>query len=626
MSGWSERGGLAWAAVGRAARRTRGDVAALRRALWPFGRNRPSRLLFAPHDLRTADPTTANDIYSGYYAFAGRTVNSHGESPFAVEPPTEAWAETLNGFSWLRHLRAADTAIARANARALVDEFIGGRHDRDEIARRPAVIARRLISLLSHSPLLLEGADHVFYERYARHIAQTTDRLRLTLAGAVEGVARLQCLIAVAFAAICLDGQERRLRRIDGALSDELESQILPDGGHVSRNPRILIELLLDLLPLRETFAARGLEPPRSLIMAIDRMMPHLRLFRHADGALALFNGMGATPPDLMATLSAYDDARARPIEHAAYSGYDRLTQGQSIVVTDAGAPPRGAQSVEAHAGCLSFEFSSGAQRLVVNCGASRFGGPELRLASRATAAHSTLIVDDRSNCVFGLVLGERRITSGPDDVRVARQETEDGLEWVGSHDGYERAFGIVHTRRLQLLSGGTQLVGEDEVSPAPGDGSLPAAARFHLHPNVTASLIREGEGALLSLPSGEVWAFEASGLPVTIEESVFFAAPDGRRRTMQLVIYFDVVLQPAISWRFSKLGEAGRRAAARAQEQEQEQEREPVRQERTEAEAQALASAQTAAPVPAEAEAPAAPEGEAGPATSAGEAPERAL
>ncbi|MGH6782285.1 MAG: heparinase II/III family protein, partial [Sphingomonadaceae bacterium] len=508
---------------------------------------------------RTADPTTAGDIYSGYYAFAGRTLRTHGESPFDCLPPSEGWSEALYGFSWLRHMRAADTAIARANARALVDEFITRRHDRSEIARQPAVAARRLISFLSHSPLLLEGADHAFYERFIRYVARLTERLTLALSGAVDGVARLQCLIAVTFAAISLDGQERRLRRSEAALSDELDVQLLPDGGHLSRNPRLIIELLLDLLPLRETFVARGIEPPRSVLMAIERMMPHLRLFRHGDGSLALFNGMGITPPDLMATLAAYDDARARPIEHAAYSGYDRLGAGRSTVVVDAGAPPRGANSVEAHAGCLSFELSSGSQRIIVNCGASRFGPPELRLAARSTAAHSTVILAERSSASFGLVLGEHRIVAGPSDVRVARQDSETGHEWVASHDGYRRNLGALHTRRLLLSRDGATLAGEDEITLPKGTETLPAVARFHLHPGIRPSLIREGEGALLALPSGEVWEFEASGLGVTIEESIFLAAADGKRRTEQLTVSFDAAQTPQVTWRFTRVGTAPR-------------------------------------------------------------------
>lgn len=554
LSGWSERRGLAGAAIGRAARRTRGQFVGAAHRLWPFGKATASRLLFAPHDLRTADPTTASDIYSGYFAFAGRTLRSHGDSPFDSTPPSEAWAEALHGFGWLRHMRAADTAIARANARALVGDFIQKRRDRSEIARRPAVAARRLIAFLSHSPLLLEGADHVFYERFVGHVSRLTQKLTLALSGAVEGVAKLQVLIAVTLAAISLDKQDRRLRRFEMALSDELDHQILPDGGHLTRNPRLLIELLLDLLPLRETFAARGMEPPRGVIMAIERMMPHLRLFRHGDGSLALFNGMGTTPPDLMATLAAYDDARARPIEHAAYSGYSRLTGGRAIVVVDAGAAPRGAHSIEAHAGCLAFELSSGPDRIVVNCGASRYGSAELRLAARSTAAHSTVELDERSSADFGLVLGERRIVAGPGDVRVARQEATDGQEWVASHDGYKRRLGAVHTRRLLLTRDGASLDGEDEFTLSTTHETLPASARFHLHPAVKASLTSDGTGALLTLASGEVWSFAAGGLPVAIEESIFLAAADSRRRSDQLVVAFDAVATPQIAWRFARV------------------------------------------------------------------------
>ena len=60
--------------------------------------------------------------------------------------------------------------------------------------------------------------------------------------------------------------------------------------------PGALIELLIDLLPLRQTFAARNIAPPPALLNAIDRMMPMLRFFRHGDGNFALFNGMSATP------------------------------------------------------------------------------------------------------------------------------------------------------------------------------------------------------------------------------------------------------------------------------------------------------------------------------------------
>src|SRR5262245_17170627 len=75
---------------------------------WRYAGAIPERLLIAPIDLRTADPTTALDIYAGRFVFAGEGVDADGFSAFDVEPPSDAWSRELHGFGWLRHLRATD--------------------------------------------------------------------------------------------------------------------------------------------------------------------------------------------------------------------------------------------------------------------------------------------------------------------------------------------------------------------------------------------------------------------------------------------------------------------------------------------------------------------------------------
>ena len=69
-------------------------------------------------------------------------------------------------------------------------------------------------------------------------------------------------------------------------------------------------------------------------------MIPMLRLFRHGDSTLAMFNGMGVTAPELLATIPAYDDVRAQPLTSARSSGYQRLQAGDAIAIIDAGRPP----------------------------------------------------------------------------------------------------------------------------------------------------------------------------------------------------------------------------------------------------------------------------------------------
>lgn len=516
--------------------------------VFPAPARAPERLLVAPQDLRTADPTLAADYYAGLFVFAGRVVETRGNSPFGVVPPSRAWDEELCGFGWLRHLRASNTDIARAHARSLVDDFLDHDGDRRGAGALPRVVARRLISFLSQAPLLLEGADRAFYLRFMRTIGRSLGQLRVAAGPDVAADDRLLIAIAQSFAGLCVAAPGRAQTRADATLAGLLGQHVLQDGGHISRNPRCLLELLADLLPLRQTYAARGTEPPLALISAIDRMMPMLRLFRHEGGAIALFNGMGESAPDLLATVLAYDDAHARPMTHAPWSGYERMTAGRALVIVDVGAPPPRPFSTEAHAGCLSFEMSVAGAMIVVNCGVSPVDAASTRLAARSTAAHSTVTVEDTSSCRFaGAPAGDRLagymerllgpvILAGPAHVEAERSTDTAGHTLAASHDGYFDRYGVVHERQLRLAAQGDRLEGMDRlVKSAPERVS--SVIRFHLHPSVEAGPDDDGQAVALRLPDGQVWRFEAPGHVVHIEESVWFAAPGGARASRQLVV-----------------------------------------------------------------------------------------
>jgi uncharacterized heparinase superfamily protein len=559
------------------ARASGGSVALSR--LWP---GRTDRLLIAPHDLRTADATRAAEIYAGRFVFAGKIVTCHGRSIFDLEPPSEDWEVSLLGFGWLRHLRAADTAITRANARSLVDDWISNMARNRPVGRRPDVLARRVISLLSQAPLVLSDTDGKFYRRYLRGLTREIRYLRYTMLDIPDGVPRLQVLISLCYASLCLANQARHIRTATRKLSDELARQILPDGGHISRNPGALIELLIDLLPLRQTFAARNIAPPPALLNAIDRMMPMLRFFRHGDGSFALFNGMSSAPSDLLATLLAYDDTHGAPMASMPHTGYQRLDAGAMMVIVDTGPPPPPNVSHEAHAGCLSFELSSGLSRIVINCGMPATGRDNWRVFARSTAAHSTVTWHETSSCQFVERSAMKRflqgapVVSGPVNVENYREVVANGVLLTTSHDGYLPRFGVVHRRVLMVAEDGTRLDGEDTLSPAPGakpKGGTDYAVRFHLHPSVKASRLSDARGVMLVLPNRDVWTFEALDDKVDLEDSVFLAGNDGPRRTAQIVIRQTLTQASSIRWSFvrsattSPAATASRRNARREPE-----------------------------------------------------------
>lgn len=532
--------------------------------LWRAWPGRTDQLLISPQELRTADATRAAEIYAGRFVFAGKIVTCHGRSVFSLDPPSEDWEVALLGFGWLRHLRAADSAITRANARSLVEEWLASQPRASRTAWRADVLARRVISFLSQAPLLLSDTDSRFYRRYLRNLAREIRYLRHTMLNISDGVPRLLVLIALCYASLCLANHAKHIRGVTRRLSDELQRQILPDGGHISRNPSVLIELLLDLLPLRQTFAARNVPPPPMLLNAIDRMMPMLRFFRHGDGNFALFNGMSSTPSDLVATLLAYDDTHGTPMASMPHSGFQRLDASATVIIMDTGASPPPSVSQDAHAGCLSFELSSGMQRIVVNCGMPASGRDNWRAFARETPAHSALTFRDASSCEFVAMSAMKRllqgtlIVSGPSRVESDREPVQDGIVLTASHDGYLRRFGIVHRRALMLSHDGSRVDGEDliEIEGAQGKlGDGDYAIRFHLHPSIKASRLSDARGVMLVLPNRDVWTFEALDDKVDLEDSVFLAGPDGPRRTAQIVIRQTVRAAPSVRWSFARSG-----------------------------------------------------------------------
>ncbi len=559
-----------------AGRRVRFAVGAFRRSLnfrlhasalyaWRYAGPIPERLTIAPIDLRTADPTAAHDIFGGRWVFGGEGLDIEGFSVFDAVAPSEQWAHELHAFGWLRHLRAIEPQDARRRARILVDEWINFSSHHDAIAWDPEVTARRLIAWFSQAPMILADCDYSFYRRFMRSVTKQVRYLRRVAYDSPPGLPRLRIMIALATAALSMSDQPRFLRQARRRLDLELVNQVLPDGGHVSRNPGAVLEALTDLLPLRQAFSMQGNQPSHVLVSAVDRMMPMLRFFRLGDGGLARFNGHSDRPGDLAATVLAYDDVRGALPEAAAQSGFHKVVANTTALIVDTGRPPQIDFSVQAHASCLAFEMSVGHQMLIVNCGVPSPAARSLSRLARTSAAHSTVSINDTSSCRFlhssssDDWMGDV-IVAGPERVDVDRRRAGDGTALTAQHDGWLNRFGLVHRRALRLTDEGDMLEGRDSFvspsgSPAQRSGKDLFTIRFHVHPNVQVREMRETRSVILEMPGGERWEFEADAGDLRIEESILMSVNRGNRETDQIVIHGRVQHTPQVSWRLYRTG-----------------------------------------------------------------------
>jgi len=229
---------------------------------------------------------------------------------------------------------------------------------------------------------------------------------------------------------------------------------------------------------------------------------------------------------------------------HAPHSGYARLQQGAGLLIADCGHPPAPGVNPDAALSAAAFEFSHGPARIITSCGAPRVAHDEWRAAARRSAAHSALSVDGLD---AGRIIDNRLIRAmlgapllrGPRQVDAACRQTSQGSLAEITHDGFAPTRGLVHGRSLFLAPRGTELRGEDILSPA---DSAPTRAsrftiRFHLHPSVGAATSRDGASVLLTLPDKSAWKFTARGAAMSLEESVLLASSRGLRRSRQIVL-----------------------------------------------------------------------------------------
>ena len=514
----------------------------------------PERIIVAPPDPLPGDAALATEMYGGTFRLAEIAVDTYGESPFTIENAPTVWSEALHGFGWMRHHRAAGTELAQLHVRTLLTDWIKTHGNGvGELPWRPVVAATRLRHWISHSPVVIGHSDFVFLDEFLRQLAWHHRFVKRAAADATDPFERVRLLATLCSVSLAFPSTRQQQRRYAAALASELDTQVLSDGGHVSRRAASALELAGDLLPLGQCYEALGLVTPPSVIRALDRILPMLALHRHTDGTLARHNGTRGDRADRTEAVLALSPLHGTPPAEAPQSGYQRLAMGDTVVIVDTGVAPPIEHASRAHAGVVSFEMSVGsgmsATPLIVNIGDV---GPEranFREAFRTLNAHSTISVGaarepyDIVRSGIRAKLFGNPLVGGPTHVEVQRADAQDG-SWRGfraSHDAFAakgRTVRAMHGRTFALSRNGTVLEGRDELS-APADASNDwtspgATIRFHLHPSVDAEAMARTSEIVLRPESGPAWLFAYEGGEAILSDSLY-AVNDTPEATRQI-------------------------------------------------------------------------------------------
>ena len=486
------------------------------------------------HEFRPADRETVRDMMAGRYLLASKLVETHGISPFAVEVNHSDWWFNLHGFSWLRHFRDVRDSGERHFARTLVLDWIGreGRFGQDTWA--PALTAQRVLNWLRHLPLLLDDATPEQAKTIQRVLGAQIQSLKLRGWLAHDPTDALFAAIALLGAEYCEQNDRTDVPLRVERLNDILATQLDADGLHRSRNPKLQLQLLVELVSVRRVAAQIKSDAAHELAAQIDRMHESLDALTLSTGEPVYFNGGGHLPHDVLIAIQANANGHQR--RSKLLGGYGILRAGDAVVIADSGRIPPPGFTENLHASALALEFSHGSELILGSCGPAPADLAASKHLFRQGVAHSAPTIDAHD----AARTPPAAMTLAPADQLLSITTA-----------GYARRFGVDLERRITLLSGGTTLVGQDRMI-AHGTASGLIAIRFHLAPGVRLQRNSADSMVRLVLPNGAVWSFLWEGASFRDEESVRQSAYVGLHKTRQLVLEANVVAGSEIAWIFT--------------------------------------------------------------------------
>ena len=514
-------------------------------------------------------------LVAGNFLFAGYLIEAPDASIWALKAPNAAFEGDLHGFAWMDDLAAVGDTPSRASMQSWLWEWIDQFGRGSGAGWTPDLTGRRLIRWINHALFVLRGQESDRSDAFYLSLAQQTTFLSKRWHSASPGLPRFEALTGLIYAGLSLQGMESLARPAIKALAKECAVQVDSEGGLPTRNPEELLAVYALLTWAAAALEDAGLEVPAEHLGAIERITPTLRTLRHSDGGLARFHGGGRGQEGwLDHALAAAGIKTSQP--DGLSMGFGRLSAGRTSVIVDAAVPPRGSASRSGHASTLAFELTSGRRPLVVNCGSGASFGAEWRRAGRATPSHSTVILDGYSSARLGdadRASSLETLIDAPKHVPIEVSQAPDGLRFQGGHDGFCDIHGLTHARTLELTFDGRGLAGEDmllamedaqkrQFDRSMDDvrlGGVPFDVRFHLHPEVDATLDLGGAAVSMALKSGEIWVFRHDGkFNLALEPSVYLETGRLKPRASQQVVLSGRAVEYAtrIRWSLSKAQE----------------------------------------------------------------------
>ena len=234
--------------------------------------------------------------------------------------------------------------------------------------------------------------------------------------------------------------------------------------------------------------------------------------------------------------------------------GYSILKNKNIVLAMDSGSTPDKKYSNDYQSGPLSFEAIFKGKKIICNSGYFQNQNHKLNTISRSSVAHSTLILNNKSASTFKKKNKKTVLENGLKSLNNNIIYQKNFWSIKGSHNGYQKEFGIIHERAIEFFPESNKFLGKDKLIKKKNYVPASFEIRFHLMPNTKVTKTQDNRTVLIELENSG-WKFFTNHGLIGIETGLYFGKKNTYSENQNIFISGNTQKEDQlIEWEISKI------------------------------------------------------------------------
>ena len=427
-------------------------------------------------------------------------------------------SKKLNSFFWLFTL---DLKSSKKNTQSVILNWIDANQNYTQNNWEVDTLSRRIIAWISNSKLTYEESSETYKTKFNFIIKKQINHLINEINRSQHLNDKMIGCTAIVLAGISYDDKkilDYGLNLLKNICNISFDTQGFPK----SRNFRQLVFYLKFLITIREFLKESQNIVPDYLNEHIFYLGQSYNFIWQTTKKNYLFNGNHKVNHE---TFDRYLLTKGYKFKNKLLEngGYALLKNKNVSIMMDIGQTPEKKFCKDFQSGALSFEMFYAGDKIISNSGYFQNLNHRLNFISRSTVSHSTLTIDNSSICKFkrgsnGNIFIENNYKTF--SKKIIFEKNYWSLK--GSHDGYHKKYGVIHSRELEFFPEAILLKGKDILLKKKKSKNINFEIRFHFSPETKVTKTQNEKSILLEFENSG-WRFTCNNYNINVETGFYF-------------------------------------------------------------------------------------------------------